>query len=129
VTVKSFSIAMGISQPGFHLLSLYSETRTNAHMMCSLPNQLRIYCWVYVPLIFATVVFLAARAAGGASSRHQRYPAKRSFELPEYRPSLGRPPSGYPRSQSYPWRVAEDVWAVAWPPLAVYVIIAITVFW
>jgi len=129
VTVKSPSIAMGIRQPGFQLLSLSSEARTNAHVMCSLPNQLRIYCWAYVPLILATILFVAARAAGGAPSRHQKYPTKRSFELPEYRSSSERPSPGPPCWRIYPLWVAEDVWAVAWLPLAVYMVIAVTVFW
>jgi len=130
VTVKSPSIAMGIQQPGFHLLSLSSEAHTNAHVMCSLPNQLRIYCWAYVPLILATIVFVAAHAAGSASSRHQKHTTKRSFELPEYRSSSERPsPSLPPCWRIYPLRVAEAVWAVAWLPLAVYTIIAVTVFW
>jgi len=122
---------MGIQQPGFHLLSLSSEARTNAHAMCSLPNQLRVYCWAYVPLILATIVFVAARAVIGASSRHQKHPTKRSFELLEHRSSPERPsPSPRPPGwRIYPLRVAEAVWAVAWLPLAVYMIIAVTVFW
>ena len=129
VTIKSPSIAMGIRQPGFQLLSLSGETRTNAHVMCSLPNQLRIYCWAYAPLILATIVFVATRASGGAPSRHQKYPMKRSFELPEYRSSSKRPSTDPRYWRIYPLRVAEDVWAVAWLPLAVYMIIAVTVFW
>ncbi len=121
---------MGIQQPGFHLLSLSSEARTNAHVMCSLPNQLRVYCGAYVPLILATIVFVAARAAGGASSRHQKHLTKRSFELLEHGSSSERPsPSLPPHWRIYPLRVAEAVWAVAWLPLAVYMIIAVTVFW
>jgi hypothetical protein len=120
---------MGIRQPGFHLLSLSDEARAHAHHMCLLPNQLRIYCWVYVPLILATILFLAARVAGGASSRHQKYPIKCSLELGEYRPSLERPMPAPQRGRTYPRRVADDVWAVAWLPLTVYVIMAITVFW
>ena len=119
---------MGIRQPGFQLLSLSSETHTNAHRPCSLPNQLYAYCWVYGPLVLATIGFVAARAADGTRSRHKRCATRRSLVLPEYRPSLERPPPAPSRWQTYPLRVAEDVWAVAWLPLAVYVIIAVTVF-
>ncbi|KAH9176291.1 Metallo-dependent phosphatase-like protein [Lactarius sanguifluus] len=130
VTVKSLSIAMGIRQPGFQLLSLSGEARTRAHRPCTLPDQLRIYCWVYVPLIFATIVLAAVRAATApAPSHHWKRDSNYSLELPAYRAPVSRPLPAPPRKQRYLRRLVEDVWAIAWPPLAVYVVIAVTVSW
>ncbi|KAI0305609.1 Metallo-dependent phosphatase-like protein [Multifurca ochricompacta] len=129
VTVKSISIAMGIHQPGFQLLSLSSEPRTRAHRPCALPDQLRVYTWVYAPLVLATIVLVAVRSVAVPPSRLQKHGHKRSLELPVYRGSSSRPPPASPRKRSYPVLVTESVWAVAWPPLAVYAIIAATVFW
>ncbi|KAI9442239.1 Metallo-dependent phosphatase-like protein [Lactarius indigo] len=125
VTVKSLSIAMGIRQPGFQLLSLSSEARTHAHRPCPLPDQLRIYCWVYAPLIFATIVLVAVRAATTAApSHHRKRSESRTLELPAYRAPVSRPPAP-PRKRRYLRRVVEDLWAIAWPPLAVYAAIAV----
>ncbi|ETW80542.1 hypothetical protein HETIRDRAFT_21171, partial [Heterobasidion irregulare TC 32-1] len=66
VSVKSFSMAMGIARPGFHLLSLspsgppYSQQddaplSTFADRPCFLPNQLSIYIWIYLPLFLLTL--------------------------------------------------------------------------
>lgn len=49
VTVKTFSMAMGVKTPGFQILSLVPPSATNerlpshADMACNLPNQLGIY--------------------------------------------------------------------------------------
>lgn len=72
VTVKSFSMAMGIERPGFHMLSLASEStgresggdhirpeRTYADAPCFLPNQLTIYTHRYLPLFLLSVLLLA----------------------------------------------------------------------
>jgi hypothetical protein len=129
VTVKSLSIAMGIREPGFQLLSLSDESRTSAHQPCSLPDQLRIYCWVYATLAFATIVLVAARAALAPPPRRQKHAAKSSVELPTYRASLQRPPHAPSRKRSYPLRVVGGLLTIAWLPLAIYVIIAVAVFW
>jgi hypothetical protein len=128
VTIKSLSIAMGVHQPGFQLLSLSSEARTNAHQPCLLPDQLRIYCWVYGPLILATIVLVAVRALIAARLSHQRHAQKRSLDLPLY-PTSRQPRPVPSRRQSYRLRLAEDIWAVTWPPLAVYVVITLLAFW
>ncbi|KAI0256084.1 Metallo-dependent phosphatase-like protein [Lactifluus subvellereus] len=128
VTVKSPSLAMGIRQPGFQLLSLF-EARASAYRPCALPDQLHAYCWVYAPLVLASIVLVAVRAAATAPSRYQKHGARRSFELPAYY-TPSKPPPAPSRRRSYGLRVAEDVWVIAWPPLAVYAIIAAaTVFW
>jgi hypothetical protein len=121
VTIKSLSIAMGIHQPGFQLLSLSSEARTNAHQPCLLPDQLRIYSWVYAPLILSTIVLVAVRALT-APSCHQRHTQKRSLDL-----STSWQPRPVP--PRYRLRVAEDMWTVTWPPLTVYVVTAFLTFW
>ncbi|KAG2079119.1 Metallo-dependent phosphatase [Suillus decipiens] len=73
VTVKSFSMAMGIRRPGFQLLSLIStvpamETLTQLpnsppsllDTPCFLPDQLGIYLNVYLPFILFSVLCLLA---------------------------------------------------------------------
>ncbi|KAL5528510.1 hypothetical protein ACEPAF_7646 [Sanghuangporus sanghuang] len=56
VTVKSFSMAMGIHNPGFQLLSLaepssvVSGTPSYTDSPCFLPDQIAIYVNVYLPL-------------------------------------------------------------------------------
>jgi hypothetical protein len=130
VTVKSLSLAMGIRQPGFQLLSLFEEARASAYRPCALPDQLRAYCWVYAPFVLVSILLVAVRAALTPPSRYHKLRAKRSFgELPAYY-APSKPVRTPSRGPSYGLRVAEDVWAVAWPPLAVYVTIAATtVFW
>lgn len=55
ISVKSFSMAMGIRRPGFQLLSLApaqywsDDNVTYADVACVLPDQLNIYLSVYVP--------------------------------------------------------------------------------
>ena len=48
VTFKSLSFAVGIYQSGHQLLSFSCEVLPDAQLMWLLPNQLRVYCWVYV---------------------------------------------------------------------------------
>ncbi|KAI0915723.1 hypothetical protein AcV5_010470 [Taiwanofungus camphoratus] len=67
VSVKSFSMAMGIREPGFQLLSLFPPSSrpstTVADIPCLLPDQLGIYLSIYVPLfIFSLSVLLLANA-------------------------------------------------------------------
>lgn len=68
VTIKSISMAMGIRRPGFHLLSLIppsanSGNSTDPHATyidkaCLLPDQVKIYTMVYLPLLFITFIAL-----------------------------------------------------------------------
>lgn len=73
ITVKSFSMAMGIRRPGFQLLSLIStvpaiETLTQLpnsppsllDTPCFLPDQLGIYLNIYLPFILLSVLCLLA---------------------------------------------------------------------
>ncbi|KAF7790395.1 hypothetical protein EIP86_001350 [Pleurotus ostreatoroseus] len=89
VTVKSFSMAMGVRRPGFQLLSLSptavptlsgssttakAGTRTLDDALCLLPDQLGIYLSVYVPLLAISLVSLLVsnalrvRASGGVGA-------------------------------------------------------------
>jgi len=131
VTIKSLSIAMGIRQPGFQLLSLSNKTRTHAHQPCLLPDQVHIYCWVYAPLVLATIVLVTARALTTAPSCYQKHLQKdSSVDLLPYPTSLRQPRPVPPRRRSY-YRlsVAKDLWAVTWPPLGVYMVTAFMAFW
>ncbi|KAG1855740.1 Metallo-dependent phosphatase-like protein [Suillus subalutaceus] len=91
ITVKSFSMAMGIRRPGFQLLSLIStvpaiETLTQLpnsppsllDTPCFLPDQLGIYLNVYLPFILLSVLSLLAfniyRTLPGDKKRAQRQP-------------------------------------------------------
>ncbi|KAH7920776.1 Metallo-dependent phosphatase [Leucogyrophana mollusca] len=68
VSVKSFSMAMGIRRPGFQLLSLTSsvvspDTLTQIpnpplDAPCALPDQLGIYLFIYVPFVVLSLVAL-----------------------------------------------------------------------
>ncbi|KAI6157523.1 Metallo-dependent phosphatase-like protein [Pisolithus tinctorius] len=69
VTVKSFSIAMGVRRPGFQLLSLISTVPLQDSLNqvpvlppldtpCFLPNQIGIYLQVYFPLFILSLVIL-----------------------------------------------------------------------
>ncbi|KIY49084.1 hypothetical protein FISHEDRAFT_42017, partial [Fistulina hepatica ATCC 64428] len=60
MTIKSFSMAKGISRPGFQLLSINDGTpgqplsSTLADTQCLLPDQYAIYTWFYLPFALAT---------------------------------------------------------------------------
>ncbi|TRM70029.1 Metallo-dependent phosphatase-like protein [Schizophyllum amplum] len=67
ITVKSLSMAMGIRQPGYQLLSLAAPSApsatSHATTHCLLPDQLRIYLAIYIPLLLislAAVVLINA---------------------------------------------------------------------
>lgn len=60
ISVKSFSMVMGVRRPGFQLLSLVSPSANDParqlHTPCHLPDQLGIYMWVYLPLIVLSLL-------------------------------------------------------------------------
>ncbi|KAK0454946.1 Metallo-dependent phosphatase-like protein [Armillaria borealis] len=62
ITVKSFSMAMGVRRPGFQLLSLVPPSEvsgsSHANKPCLLPDQLGIYLNIYVPLIVLSLLSL-----------------------------------------------------------------------
>ncbi|KDQ57770.1 hypothetical protein JAAARDRAFT_35462 [Jaapia argillacea MUCL 33604] len=98
VTVKSFSMAMGIKRPGYQLLSLapvrpssygtddYGDEPTHADTACTLPHQLGIYTAIYTPAVIISIVviglFSALRAqAGGQKEFRNRTSHRKSDEL------------------------------------------------
>lgn len=80
VTLKAFSMAMGIRRPGFQLLSLIPPPtdpnllnlphRTHADMPCFLPDQIKIYTARYLPLGILTLLVLCWINFRNAVHRH-----------------------------------------------------------
>ncbi|KAI0645414.1 Metallo-dependent phosphatase-like protein [Trametes meyenii] len=117
ITVKSFSMAMGVRRPGYQLLSLIPpsaspDVQTFAHTPCLLPDQLGIYLSVYVPLIVLSLSALLLSNIRRSCTRHSSQgarsnewtslgpsnPAELDFDLP--------PPSAW-RNKEFPrpgWR-------------------------
>ncbi|TFK54090.1 Metallo-dependent phosphatase [Heliocybe sulcata] len=101
VTVKSFSMAMGVRRPGFQLLSLAASKKskhasaiygqTVADRPCLLPDQLGIYISVYIPLLVLSLFILLV-----ASIVHRRY-------------SSPTQSATHRRSNSFPHRNSDDV--------------------
>ncbi|KAF9793242.1 Metallo-dependent phosphatase-like protein [Thelephora terrestris] len=77
VTVKSFSMAMGIRKPGFQLLSVPQDDGASTGavgQLCLLPDQLGIYLDRYIPFVALTlgimvVDLLLTRKTGMGSDR------------------------------------------------------------
>lgn len=63
VTIKSFSMAMGIRRPGFQLLSLPSLIAQSQTGMldrpCNLPDQIGLYTWMYIPAVLICIGIIA----------------------------------------------------------------------
>lgn len=76
VTVKSLSMAMGIRQPGFQLLSLVPPSSnpgsTFADSLCVLPDQLAIYLSVYIPLLLLSLFIVLVSNAVRMRASHLR---------------------------------------------------------
>ncbi|EGO25593.1 hypothetical protein SERLADRAFT_437324 [Serpula lacrymans var. lacrymans S7.9] len=103
VSVKSFSMAMGIRRPGFQLLSLTS-TVTPDNMVqipngppqdvpCLLPNQLGVYLYAYVPFIVFSLLALFL-------SNIRRTSARESYRTSSYMRTQNRSRSPRGRSAS-----------------------------
>lgn len=64
ITVKTLSMVMNVRRPGFQLLSLApTELRdhdipTYKDVPCLLPDQLRIYLNIYLPLLAVSIIFV-----------------------------------------------------------------------
>ncbi|KAG0700730.1 Metallo-dependent phosphatase-like protein [Suillus ampliporus] len=106
ITVKSFSMAMGIRRPGFQLLSLTStvpsfETLTQLpnsppsllDTPCFLPDQLGIYLSVYLPFIVLSVLSLLAFNIHRALTRGNKQAQRR----PDISPRLSHPEHSFSR--------------------------------
>ena len=69
VTVKAFSMAMGVRKPGYHLLSLYPQSPTlppsapakYTQTNCVLPDQIGIWLNVYLPTFIGLLLALLVR--------------------------------------------------------------------
>lgn len=99
VTVKSFSMAMGIKRPGFQLLSLVPPpivpdyaaefgNKTFADSPCLLPDQLGIYTTRYVPFLVITLLILLYAALGDVVAARKRGPPN-NLDLEVTSPSNG----------------------------------------
>ncbi|EFP91593.2 uncharacterized protein PGTG_17647 [Puccinia graminis f. sp. tritici CRL 75-36-700-3] len=87
ISVKSFSMGMGVQEPGYQLVTLSNPGRfgrapdeqTTFHRPCLLPNQIRIYTHLYLPLLLMSLVVLFGpeiwrrirRRTRGGTSREQ----------------------------------------------------------
>lgn len=108
VTVKSFSMAMGIHKPGFQLLTIRPPPSTSPshadHTIldrpCTLPDQLALYIWGYLPLLLITLgvllVLNSHRVIRAAHSPADHVP--RSSDSPErgWQPTSNGAISAYP---------------------------------
>lgn len=101
VTVKSFSMAMGVRRPGFQLLSLAAPKRNNAYSSaskgetvadrpCLLPDQLGIYLSVYVPLLVLSLLVLLLFRLFRPDDHHRHHSSsthRRSNSISQHRNS------------------------------------------
>ena len=113
ITVKSFSPARHIRQPGFHLLSLYPDgTPSHAHAPCLLPRADGKFTGLYIPAAGLTIVILIF-----AQMRRARCAARLRLATASPLPShvdlsqLGSPkfaplPSPYSASSAYSYSYA-----------------------
>ncbi|KNZ72874.1 Cell division control protein 1 [Termitomyces sp. J132] len=91
ISVKSFSMAMGIKKPGFQLLSLVSpihgedDQKTLADVPCFLPDQMSIYLSTYIPLLLVSLFIVL----GSNALRVHTLPPKRSRRLSSPHPRRG----------------------------------------
>ncbi|KAG8682614.1 UTP-glucose-1-phosphate uridylyltransferase [Ceratobasidium sp. 395] len=89
VSVKSFSMAMGIRRPGFQLLSLISPdpaspyARTIADTPCHLPDQMHIYTHVYAICGFLSVALLVYLNATRGRNQSAVDPSAGVFKAPQ----------------------------------------------
>ncbi|KAI0373398.1 hypothetical protein BV20DRAFT_734412 [Pilatotrama ljubarskyi] len=120
ITVKSFSMAMGIRRPGYQLLSLVPPStspgaQTFAHTPCLLPDQLGIYLSVYVPLVALTLAILLLSNVWRSCIRHSS-PAGRSTgwtsldSRDPHDPEHDLPPPSAWRSKEFP----RAGWSCTW---------------
>ncbi|KIM40228.1 hypothetical protein M413DRAFT_446396 [Hebeloma cylindrosporum] len=80
ITVKTISMVMNVRRPGFQLLSLIpAELRkdddpTFDHTPCLLPDQLRIYLNIYLPLLAISIlaVFVVNFKTGASRKLHNK---------------------------------------------------------
>ena len=103
ITVKSFSPARHITQPGFHLLSLYPRGRTpsHAHTPCLLPRANGTFIRMYIPAMGLTVIILIFSHMQGARHAARLRLATASPLPSHFDPSQLTPPQTTPLPSPY----------------------------
>lgn len=115
ITVKSFSMAMGIPTPGFQMVSLYNPVDVTTGQpllggstlqthLCLLPSQLHTYL-VYTVLGLLTVGVLTARAALLPVAGFEPFALENESSSPT-EPAL--PLHGKPKTEAYDSRSGRD---------------------
>jgi len=86
ITVKTLSMVMNVRRPGFQLLSL-APTQLRDHdiptykgVPCLLPDQLRIYLNIYLPLLAVSIIFVCLANLVGFSTSSWRSEKTSSME-------------------------------------------------
>jgi len=113
ITVKSFSPARHIAQPGFHLLTLYpGPTPSHAHAPCLLPRAEGTFTRLYTPAMGLTVLILVV-AHMQRARRAARLRLATASPLPSHvectqlgPPPLPPLPSPYSASSAYSYSYA-----------------------
>ncbi|KAG0141984.1 hypothetical protein CROQUDRAFT_673825 [Cronartium quercuum f. sp. fusiforme G11] len=99
ISVKSFSMGMGILNPGYQLLTLSNPTRysklpeeqTTFESSCLLPNQIKIYTKLYLPLfIISLIIIILPSFIEKKSVKKLRQKQARTNGLPIHRKNLSR---------------------------------------
>ena len=143
MTVKSFSIAMGIKRPGFHLLTLASKevdpssSQTFADRPCSLPDQLHSYLFLYGPLFMTSIgLILYNRLSQRSASSHVLTSSPGQTPLPLHgrralreeafknKPTMGSRRRLVAASMDFVGWLVLELCAVAWPPVLLYAFIS-----
>lgn len=148
VTVKSFSMAMSVRRPGFHLLTLSNHAR--ADTPCLLPDQISIYLSLYVPLLLLSllaIIFANFRRAQRNHKLHESGDNKwEGVLLPMYelapRPSspslvaqrargfsVSKGGASWLHRRGFVSGFVSDVCLVAWPPLSLFGLLTLWAFW
>jgi hypothetical protein len=133
ISVKSFSMAMGIRRPGFHVLSLIPQQTIGPladspfffEKPCHLPDQLGIYLKLYVPFVVLSLIVLALYHLYQRTRGYNGLSQDSSESLPQ--PGVttwrgGRASDGWARA------FVRDVATIAWPPVLLFVTLACWTF-
>jgi ethanolamine phosphate phosphodiesterase len=136
VTVKSFSMAMGVRRPGFQLISIPEDGgEEGGHMdqLCLLPDQLRIYLTVYLSCLALTIlILLVSPSRQGALDK---LPISAPSEIQEHkrRVLMNMAQCFCPRTKRRGRRggcmheFMKDFWDVARVPLSVFLLVTMYV--
>lgn len=108
ITARSFSMGLGVKRPGFLLLSLYTPDALNAtptlsEKACLLPDQVRVYTFVYIPFFLLTVVYIAYinLSATFPSSSRNNTTSRRDFAPLRLSSTTHTPEGGIPSTPNH----------------------------